>query len=213
MSDKEIFLGIAIGDGYITKDGSLKFNHSVSQIEYAEYKKRILIENGFKFRKDRISPPSEGSYSTQDSIEFSTSSTSFGKEMRLFLYPEGKKIIPDELIITPEMWALIYQDDGRQNKSDHYTKYINGEKKRTYVNPWVNRYTIYTDCFDLHSIDNLTKSLLSYGIESAISYSNKNKLPHIHIRRKESKEKFQEMIRLYITNSMSYKLNLPASIS
>jgi hypothetical protein len=110
------------------------------------------------------------------------------------------------------MWSLIYQDDGRQNKSNHYTINHNGKKIKVDYE-WVNRYTIYTDSFDIHSIENMVKSLKTYNIEATINYSNKNNLPHIHIYKKTSKENFKQLILPYMCECMLYKLNLPTYIN
>lgn len=211
MSEEELIIGMAIGDGCITKRGSLTITHSITQKDYCLYKKGLLIDCGIKMIKDRIAEPSKNSFSINSSYYISTSHTSRGKRLRAYLYPNGKKIIPADLVITPQMWALIYQDNGRQNVSNHYNTYKEDKKSVVYTK-WVNRYTIYTDNFDLDSIHNLQKSLLSYGIESSISYSNKHRYPHIHIRRKASKETFKNLILPYMCDSMMYKLNMPTYI-
>ena len=146
-------------------------------------------------------------------IEIYAGVTDLGKDMRKYLYPNNVKIIPNDLIITPLMWSLIYQDDGRQNKISHYISKKNNTRTRVEVNPWVNRYSIYTDCFDDNSINNIINSLLSYDINTRISYSNKNKHPHIHIGNKNSKTNFKQLINNFICDSMNYKLNLPTYIS
>jgi len=210
MSEKELMIAMAIGDGCVTKGGSLQLTNSVKQEEYFFYKRNLLIENGIKCLKIHTYEPS--GFGKNKTLRTSTSATFKGKELRKYLYPNGIKIIPNDLEITPFMWSIIYQDDGRQNKISHYNKFINGEKTRIDVDPWVNRYTLYTDSFDENSIQNLKSSLKSYGIESAISYSNKNKYPHIHIRKKESKTLFRNLILPFIHESMMYKLNLPTHI-
>lgn len=210
MSEKEqMMIGMALGDGHVTKAGSLQITHSSVQKEYLYYKKNLLLKKGIKFNKDTINEPS--GYGINQSIRIKTSVTNTGKKIRKYLYPNGVKIIPDDLIITPFMWAILFQDDGRTNKSTHYISHRKTGDVRINIE-WVNRYTIYTDCFDLHSIENLQKSLLSYSIESSINYSNKNKHPHIHIRKKESKEKFKQLILPYICESMKYKIDIPTSI-
>ena len=209
MSEEEILIGMALGDGYITKHGNLVVKHSTKQMEYLNYKRQILIDNGFKFGKDLWYPPT--GYGVNPSVGFRTSSTSLGKRIRQLLYPNGKKVVPDDVRITPFMWAILYQDDGRQNKSNHYNIYVDGEKiKRDAV--WVNRYTIYTDSFDIDSINNLIVSLRTYDIESSINYSNKNKHPHLHIYKKESKENFKSMILPFVCESMFYKVDACTSI-
>lgn len=213
MSKKdEIFLGMAIGDGCITKHGSLQIKHSIIQQDYVLYKKQVLQRAGIKMIKDYYGTARETGYEgAKDYYRITTSCTDYGKKMRKYLYPNGIKIIPDDLKITPLMWSFIYQDDGRQNASTHYTAHRKSGNERIDV-LWVNRYTIYTDCFDKKSIENLQKSLLENGIESSVNFSNKNSYPHIHIYRKDSKEKFKKMVEPYIHESMKYKIDLPTSI-
>jgi len=211
MSEKELIIGMAIGDGHITKKGELCIGHSSIYRDYLYYKYNLLKENNIKCRKIYENNKISG-YSTHSIIKFSTTRTFVGKEIREYLYPFDIKIIPDDLIITPIMWSFIYQDDGRQNKTSHYNTKINGVYERVDVDPWVNRYTIYTDSFNEKSIYNLQKSLLFYDVESSINYSNKNKYPHIHIGKKESKTNFKNLIDPYITECMRYKMNLPTYI-
>lgn len=213
MSKDELFLGMSIGDGHIDKKrGSLYISHSEKYIDYLLFKYGLLMDNGIKCGKVRKKKDISG-YSTNSSFCFETSGTFYGKEMRRYLYPNGIKIIPDDLIITPMMWSFIYMDDGRQNKISHYNSVVNGEKVRVDVSPWVNRYTIYADCFDERSVKNLISSLSYYGVDSGISYSNKNLYPHIHISKKDSKENFRNLILPYIPKSMMYKINLQTFIT
>lgn len=209
MSDKELFISVAIGDGHVTYNGRLQLHHSILQKDYFEYKKEKLSEFGFVFSKNIIYEPN--GFSKEQTIASCCKTTKLGKDMRLYLYPCGKKIIPQDLDISPFMWSIIYQDDGRQNKSNHYFSYRKGVKI-IHNFEWVNRYTIYTDCFDADSIDVLIKSLYKYDINATINYSNKNKYPHIHIYDKKSKENFKNMILPFIHESMMYKLNLPTYI-
>lgn len=210
MSEKnEMFIAMALGDGCVRKDGSLVITHSEKQLEYLLYKKELLIKEGFKFRKDIVREPSGYGVNLQYGIQ--TTSTHYGKEMRNYLYPNDKRILPDDITITPLMWAIKYQDDGRQNKSNHYYIHKGDEKIRVDAD-WVNRYTIYIDNYDENSINNYIKSLNSYNIECSVNYSNKNKKPHIHISKKNSKEIFKNLILPYMCESMKYKLNLSTFI-
>jgi hypothetical protein len=218
MSEKkELIIGMLIGDGSITKKGSFLITHSIKQQEYFYYKKEILESFGLCFSKIYTREKTE--YLIQnitakfnEVLRIYSNTTPLLKQLRKDFYPEGKKIIPDNIEITPKMWSYIYQDDGRQNKSNHYFSYPKGIKTR-HDFEWVNRYTLYTDSFDLRSIENLQKSLLSYDIKSSINYSNKNKYPHIHICDKQSKTNFKNMIEPYMCEGMRYKLNLPTYIN
>jgi len=204
---KEILLGCAIGDGCIRKNGCLQITHSIKQKEYIIYKKILLESVGFKVTFKEFERESYGEI--RKFVMIYTNVTELGKSMRKYMYLNDIKIIPDDLNITPLMWSLIFQDDGRQNKISHYISKKGGINTRVETNPWVNRYTIYTDCFDDKSIQNIIKSLKYYNIDSRISYSNKNKYPHIHITNKISKTNFKELICNYICDNMDYKLDLP----
>lgn len=209
MSEKkEYVIGMMIGDGCISKTNRFVLSHSITQSEYFFYKKNILEEFNIHGKYYEKSPSGFGKNKT---LSFYSNTTPLLKQLRKDFYPNGTKIIPDDLIITPLMWSFIYQDDGRQNRSTHYYTYLDNHKIR-HDYKWVNRYTIYTDCFSIHSINNLQKSLESYNIKSSINFSNKNKYPHIHIYDKQSKTNFKNMIEPYIHESMKYKLNLPTYI-
>ena len=53
MSKKEeLFVGMIIGDGCITKYGNLSMVHSIAQKEYIYFKKDLLEQQGWTFRKD-----------------------------------------------------------------------------------------------------------------------------------------------------------------
>ena len=113
----KLVLSMAIGDGYITKNGKLIIVHCEKQKEYLEFKHSLLVRAGIKcYNITKINNNGFPAYKLE---------TSFCEEIqdiRKLLY-NTKKVLTAEVLehLTPEGIALWYLDDGGLSK-----KYKNG---------------------------------------------------------------------------------------
>lgn len=118
MKDTKLIYGMLIGDGSIHKrDYYLRITHQIKQKEYLEWKRYLLISNGFRCGKI-IKFMNNGF----PSVRFQTAmDTSFFKPIRNKVYTPYKKFTRDILeTFTPLELCIWYFDDGgiSQKKKD-----------------------------------------------------------------------------------------------
>lgn len=114
---KSILFGIILGDGFLQKTGEknarLRLEHGKSQKEYLLWKVKNLqpFFQGRAKYLERIHPLSKKKYCYW---RHQSQSTPFLGKLRKIFYPEGKKIIPQDLekYLAPFTLAVWYMDDG-----------------------------------------------------------------------------------------------------
>jgi hypothetical protein len=204
MSESNRVISLLVGDGCATGKGTLTFHHAASQREWLEAKIHILEEEGFKVRFREQSSMSYGQM--RNFVRAETTATTRGKALRNLLYSTGKKILPWVVATFGfKEWAIIFQDDGRSNKINHYNTIVDGVRRRVECEPFINRYEIATNCYSLDDISLLQESLKNLGIESSVMMSHK-KQNLLCISRAESKVAFYKGISPYVVDSMKYKV-------
>ena len=181
---RSIIIGTILGDGYLRivsgkKNALLEVNHALSQKAYVDWKYEMLqafCKSGPKSRK---------SNGTRMAYRFNTRQHPEITKLHTTFYGEGKKSIPDNLVLDPIMLAVWFMDDGsRCRASDVY---------------------LNTQQFARHDQERLRESLLALGIESSL---NKDK-EYSRIRIKKSSIPYLfESISPYIIPSMTYKIGL-----
>ena len=181
---RSIIIGTILGDGYLRivsgkKNALLEVNHALSQKAYVDWKYEMLqafCKSGPKPRK---------SNGTRMAYRFNTRQHPEITKLHTTFYGEGKKSIPDNLVLDPLMLAVWFMDDGsRCRASDVY---------------------LNTQQFARHDQERLRESLLALGIESSL---NKDK-EYSRIRIKKSSIPYLfESISPYIIPSMTYKIGL-----
>lgn len=208
------FAGIIFGDGYITKQGNVKFQHSILQKDYALFK-AIKCEEYFGLKYSKYQRrKQENSFSTNDNFIINCHAKNWVKILRNQWYINSTKIIPCDIIsrFGFEEWSFIYQDDGRLNKISHTNNLIDGIRTRKETSPWVNRYEI---CLGYPSDDQLSAlqiSLKNLNIDSSI-LNRKDGQRNISISKASSKIIFYENIKSFIFNSMQYKIDINPTLS
>jgi hypothetical protein len=181
---RSIIIGAILGDGYLRivsgkKNALLEVNHALSQKAYVDWKYEMLkavCKSGPKSRK---------SNGARIAYRFNTRQHPEMTKLHTAFYGEGKKSIPDDLVLDPMMLAVWFMDDGsRCRASDVY---------------------LNTQQFARHDQERLRESLLELGIESSL---NKDK-EYSRIRiKKSSIPCLFKSISPYIIPSMTYKIGL-----
>ncbi|MDB5265191.1 MAG: homing endonuclease [Parcubacteria group bacterium] len=179
---RSIIIGTILGDGYLRivsgrKGALLEVNHALSQKEYVDWKYTMLkplCKSGPKIRATN---------GTRVAYRFTTRQHPEITALHQSFYGEGKKSIPDNLVLDPIMLAVWFMDDGsRCRASDVY---------------------LNTQQFSLIDQEQLRAMLLTLGIESSL---NKDK-EYSRIRiKKSSIPLLFELISPYVISSMTYKL-------
>lgn len=114
---KSILIGTILGDGYLQKTGKrnarLRLEHGYRQKHYLLWKVKKL-GNLFQGRPkylERIHPKTKKKYRY---YRHQSQSTPYLGKLRKVFYPQGKKVIPQEIegLMDPLMLAVWYMDDG-----------------------------------------------------------------------------------------------------
>lgn len=180
---KSVIVGSMLGDGYLRivpgrKDAFLEINHSYKAKEYADWKYLLLediTKSGPKVRKGNGKRVAYRFYTKQH-----PEITDF---FRIF-YINGKKHIPDKLILDNISLAIWYMDDGSKCGKDNL--YLN------------------TQQFDITDQQKLILALSTFGLKVTLQ---KDKIYYRLRFLKESVYQLQNLIEKYIIPSMRYKLS------
>jgi hypothetical protein len=181
---RSIIIGTVLGDGYLRivsgkKNALLEVNHSLSQKAYVDWKYEMLKALCKSGPKARLSNGARKAY------RFTTRQHPEISKLHETFYGEGRKSIPDTLVLDPVMLAVWFMDDGsRCRASDVY---------------------LNTQQFARADQERLREILLTLGIETSL---NKDK-EYSRIRiKKSSIPSFFQTISPYILPSMTYKIGL-----
>ena len=181
---KELIIGCVLGDGYLRKLAGrryafLEVNHSYKAKDYVEWKYEIL--------KDIVKTPPQRRKQNKglwkEAYRFYTRQHPFIDEVYQKFYKDGKKVIPKGFNLTPFMLAVWFMEDGSCTKKGD----------------------IYLNCqqFDIDSQRRLLHALRQLGIRARLNKDGR----YYRIRiKKESKERFLELVSPYVIDSMRYKL-------
>lgn len=182
---KQVLVGTILGDSSIYRETSnprIICSHCIAQKEYCLYKTKIFTSLGAKctFRK-RGTPDKRNGIFYESYNMYIPCNPAF-KELYEEFYPEGKKVIPMNLMkyFSEVSLAFLFMDDGTKMKSG---------------------YKIATNCFSKENIKEFSEFLnKKWGINSTIHKDN-----GLYIKA-NSKALFKYLISPYICECMKYKL-------
>lgn len=212
--------GMLLGDAYVSKPGRFGFNHTIKQQEYFDYKIRLLAEQGLNLKTGKSNIPAhliEPGRMVKSGVMLQaySSITFHWKEKRNLWYPQGKKLVPANLKLTPTMLAYWYMDDGSANTRNRYVSHHNDVKYTYTGEPFIQQFRLYTDGFDKESQEFLQAQLKNLGVECWFRTRPNGLNRYIIISRLSSREKFKELVAPYVMDipSMHYKINKPLQFS
>lgn len=185
-----IVAGLLLGDGYLEFD---KFKASRLQIKQAECKKEYVFWLYTHFA-DKVRTAPKQRLDTRQWY-FSTRSLRELELWRKMFYPNGKKIVPEniiDLVTNPITLAVWFMDDGVLDYRihSHYS------------------FTLSTDAFNIAEVRLLQHTLLkNFGIESSIQTpsSRGTKYTKLYIG-KNGRERFLETIKPHMLECFGYKM-------
>ncbi len=178
---RSIVIGTILGDGYLRiisgrKNALLEINHSITQREYVDWKYTMLKSIAGSPPKERISGVNRRAYRF-----YSKQLPEFTELFNQF-YKNGKKIIPQNIVLNPMSIAVWFMDDGSYcRESDVY---------------------LNTQQFSLKDQKMLSNVLTRIGLKTTL---NKDKQYYRLRFLKESIPKLKTMIGEFIIPSMRYK--------
>ena len=183
----KLIIGYVQGDGYITPNGSLQVQHSSKQKEFVDWLyQSIDLESKGKPPKIILSKPHLITGKVYESYRFYTKNVF--KSERFYLYPNGIKIIPDDISIylSPLALAVWFMSDGSK---------------------MYNTVRISTNSYSLTDIYIQISALkYNFNIDATIHITNKNTNSYIIYINQSSYLTFKNVIFPYIIPSMLYKL-------
>jgi hypothetical protein len=186
---RSVVVGSLLGDANLTANWSktnfsLQIAHSIKQKDYVAWKYEVL-------RDWFLSPPRY--YARNQSLTIKTISHPEITQLAKLFYCNSRKVLPDnviDIIRDPISLAVWFMDDGN---------IIRREGK-------VYGYHLNTQSFSREENDIISQILYKvHGIENLLEKNHGRY--RIRIMRKESRSKFQDIIRQYILPEMKYKLS------
>jgi hypothetical protein len=191
----DIITGSLLGDGYLSewdksgsvtnKNSKLALKHSIKQKDYILYKQELINSCNIKtyyHEFDRYHKKWDQIHNccSVDTIQ----NQSFNKYRDLWY--EDKKIVPEEIELTPLALAIWYMDDGSiAGKCSYY---------------------LHTQCFDENSLMILRNKLKDLNIETSLHKKLKEKNQYMIYIKKKSLKTFNYLILPFVCSSMRYKI-------
>ena len=203
LNDNPAFIGIMLSDGYIrpirTKNGDTYF-----EMKQTTRNKDLLINIKKEFNKFDIKSQIKGIKTKLRHREepyyellLWTNSSSKLKDERKHWYPNGIKIVPQDLQITDKVLAYWYMGDGgvwRGGRDKHSVKI-----------------TMYTNGFEKQDVEFLIKKLKKLEISSTIAQKKGNWV--INISTASEVNEFMDLVKPYILPCFNYKLQYPKLVN
>jgi hypothetical protein len=173
----EILIGCLLGDAYLTKLGKIQIEQSNK--DYINWKFQELASISYSNPPKKVVRFEKQDDRVTKSFRFWT--RQYFRVWRDKWYQGNRKVFPKDLrdLITPLTIAVWYMDDGCYQKFDC---------------------TLSTESFDLENREQLIKKLNTFGIIAIPRGRGKIRIKN------SSLNKFFELIKPYIHQSMLYKL-------
>jgi len=111
LAQQEILVGVVLGDGFISRRGSLKVSHSHAQIGYLRHLHEVL---GSLSKPIRFDEKVMDSGTVAYEFTLRTQQHVWLKQFRGVFYPDDIKVFPESLLskLVPRSLAYWYFDDG-----------------------------------------------------------------------------------------------------
>lgn len=183
QEQESIIIGSLLGDGTLRlAEGKLnalfEVNHTIVQRSYVDWKYRHLQE----FVK--TAPKMRGGNGGRTAYRFTTQSLPIFTSFYQQFYQNKKKVIPQNLVITPLALAVWFMDDGSKSRSSVYlnTQQFSIEEQRQLLGLLQNQ-------FKLIGALNKDKQYFRIRITTA------------------STVQFKQIVRPYVIECFNYKLD------
>jgi hypothetical protein len=125
---KQILVGMLLGDAHLERQrgalvARLKIEHSLAQSTYVEWKFKEWRDWVRTAPKARVRRNRLGTTSTN--VGFTTLSHVEFERFRVKFYRDRRKVVPEELELTPLSMAVWFMDDGSRKSSQCRGLYLN----------------------------------------------------------------------------------------
>lgn len=188
---EQVIIGSLLGDASISLSrktySRFTYAQSLKQKEWFEIKLNSLKGFNYSIRESENCIKKVNPIKKYKTITAETQGQLYWRELRNKWYPKGKKVVPDDLVLTPLTLATWYMDDGSFTNKD-------------------NAAIFCTDGFGYNSFWKLFYKLVDLGLTPTAFKNGKGYRIRIGNDINNSANKFFEMIAPYITPKMRYKL-------
>ncbi len=179
---KSVIIGTLLGDGYIRtipgrRNAFLEINHSFSQREYVDWKYNVLKTITTSSPKPRKGNGARIAY------RFFTKQHQYLSHLQNLFYVNGKKIVPEDILLNPLILAVWFMDDGSRCR-----------ERDVYLN---------TQQFDIKSQKRLLSSLEKLQLFASLNKDKNYKRIRFF---KSSVSRLHKLITPHVIPSMQYKL-------
>lgn len=182
--------GLLLGDGRIGEKGLLRLEQSKKRLGWLEHVAFNLSTIGADTRLIPI-PPRErelegrkirhkggGLVYTPCYVEL--------QEQKKRWYPEGKKIVPEDVVLTPLSLAYWFCGDGSYDKSGSLV--------------------FYTNSFRKENVERLARELTLLGVEARCVPAQRSNEYTVSVTKKEAACRFKEIVEPHMPECCMYKL-------
>lgn len=186
---RQLLEGMLLGDAHLERQSGravarLKIEHSQSQAAYVDWKYH-------EWRDWVLTPPSVRRKTSRPgtqslNIGFSTLSHGELEEVRQRFYPEGRKVVPFDVMVTPLSLAVWFMDDGSRKSRECRGLYLN------------------TQGFSALGVETLREHLrAAYGLRTTQRQQSDGLQIYVPA---DVVERFVEIVHPHMHPSMCYKL-------
>lgn len=191
---KEILIGLLLGDLSLEKNQAsvnvrMKFEQGLVHKEYLLHLFELFSDYSSMAPKIINRAPDKRNGVIYSSIRFTTYSLPCFNEFYDLFYPDGKKIIPNNIaeLLTPRGLAYWLADDGSWIKSER-------------------RVVLATNCFTLEEINLLSKILVEKF--NLTNYIRKHKSGCVIVINRKSVPVLQDLLTAVMPSMMAHKIGL-----
>lgn len=192
----EVVAGLLLGDAFISKHTKNKGNsrigigQSPTHIEFLYHIQKYFWDLGLESTISTTTDYNKTIKKFYDNCKLQTRKNPTITEMRYIWYPDGKKIVPKDLIMTPKILAYWFQCDG----SSHWQN--NGMSVDVQIS---------TASFTEEDVRMLNKKLHRLNLDFNI-FNKAKKYWILRTASQRNNERFMNLIEPYIIPCFRYKI-------
>lgn len=193
---EQAFDGVMLGDGHLSRGQYGMFKLGQTGVQHKDW--LLLVRSALEVLGVDCPPvkvyASKSCATREQSLLWSYSGSDWVTQQRKRWYPDGKKVVPNDLVFTAIMLAHWFMGDGSSS-------YIPGSGS---VAIW-----FCTDGFDSASVDSLIVKLRLLRILHVTKCRHKKEGSFRLLVRAADQRRFMELVGPHVVPSYSYKIKWP----
>ena len=196
LLNDDIFNGLMLSDGYLIgvkpNKGNSRFmlSQKESHREIVDFTSNYFMDLGINHSIRKMLE-----HEKYWQVKLSTEKNTTFTELRKFWYPEGIKIVPQSLKLTPRMISFWFMGDGNSQRTSFYKGY----KRSVQI-------TLFTDGFDKESVEFLANQLKTRFNLPFTVWNRYKKYWTLRTTKNTTTERFMNLIEPFILPCFKYKI-------